>query len=146
MQDSIAPETLDVAFDQPALIANAGILPAVLLARRMQIGELIDERLGLSDKVANANRGDKLLTLAYSSLLGGEWISDVSVLGAGETSRILGIRAKAPSTVGTFLRGFRRANVRQLDAVSRIVLRRAWALGAGPGDGSLKIDVDSGPV
>lgn len=143
MRHSITPETLDVAFDQESLIANAGILPAVLLTRRMQVGELIDERLGLSDKFANANRGDKLLTLTYSSLLGGEWISDVSVLGAGETSRILGIRAKAPSTVGTFLRSFGWANVRQLDAVSRIALKRAWALGAGPGDGSLTIDVDS---
>ena len=139
----LPPKPSSSPFDQPALIANAGVLPAVLLTRQMMVGELVDERLGVVDRVANANRGDKLLTLTYSSVLGGEWISDVAVLGSGETSRILGIRPKAPSAVGTFLRGFRWANVRQLDAVPRIVLKRAWALGAGPGDGPFKNNVDS---
>ena len=41
---------------------------------------------------------------------------------------------KAPSTLGTFLRSFRWGHVRQLDRVSRQLLARAWAAGAGPGD------------
>ena len=41
---------------------------------------------------------------------------------------------KAPSTLGTFLRSFRWGHVRQLDRVSRELLARAWAAGAGPGD------------
>ena len=50
---------------------------------------------------------------------------------------------KAPSTLGTFLRSFRWGHVRQLDRVSRELLSRAWAAGAGPGDGPLTIDLDS---
>ena len=50
---------------------------------------------------------------------------------------------KAPSTLGTFLRSFRWGHVRQLDRVSRELLARAWAAGAGPGDGPLTIDLDS---
>ena len=50
---------------------------------------------------------------------------------------------KAPSTLGTFLRSFRWGHVRQLDRVSRELLARAWAAGAGPGDAPLTIDLDS---
>ena len=65
------------------------------------------------------------------------------MLRSGDTARILGLEVKAPSTLGTFLRAFRWHNVRQLDAVSRIALKRAWDMGTGPGDKPLVIDVDS---
>ena len=45
--------------------------------------------------------------------------------------------------MGTFLRSFRWGHVRQLDRVSRELLARAWAAGAGPGDAPLTIDLDS---
>ena len=41
------------------------------------------------------------------------------------------------------LRSFRWGQVRQLDRVSRELLARAWAAGAGPGDWPLTIDLDS---
>ena len=47
------------------------------------------------------------------------------------------------SCLGTFRRSFRWGHVRQLDRVSRELLSRAWAAGAGPGDGPLTIDLDS---
>ena len=60
---------------------------------------------------------------------------------------MLGCTVKAPSTLGTFLRSFRWGHVRQLDRVSRELLARAWAAGAGPrslnNHGSLTIDLDS---
>ena len=56
---------------------------------------------------------------------------------------MLGCVVKAPSTLGTFLRSFRWGHVRQLDRVSRELLARAWAAGAGPGAGPLTIDLDS---
>ena len=56
---------------------------------------------------------------------------------------MLGCVVKAPSTLGTFLRSFRWGHIRQLDRVSRELLSRAWAAGAGPGDGPLTIDLDS---
>jgi hypothetical protein len=49
----------------------------------------------------------------------------------------------APSTLGTFLRAFTCGHVRQLERVLGECLARAWAAGAGPGDGRLVIDVDS---
>jgi ribosomal protein L30/L7E len=56
---------------------------------------------------------------------------------------VLGHRVVAPSTVGTFLRSFTFGHARQLDQVTATILGRAWAAGAGPGDGPLTIDVDS---
>ena len=65
------------------------------------------------------------------------------LLRAGATSRVLGHRVMAASTVGTFLRAFTFGHVRQLDKVTGEILSRAWAAGAGPGDGPLTVDVDS---
>ena len=56
---------------------------------------------------------------------------------------MLGCTVKASSTLGTFLRSFRWDHDRQLDRVSRELLARAWAVGAGPGDEPLTIDLDS---
>ena len=143
MKHSIAPQRLNPAFDDRSLIANAGMLPAVLLLNALRIGELTDQRLSLGNVAGNPNRAAKLLTLICSALAGGDCIEDADVLRSGDTARILGFKAKAPSTLGTFLRGFRWHNVRQLDAISRIALKRAWSMGAGPGNRPLTIDVDS---
>ena len=62
---------------------------------------------------------------------------------SGGTASVLGCTVKAPSTLGTFLRSFRWGHARQLDRVSRELLARAWAAGAGPGDGPLTIGLDS---
>ena len=78
-----------------------------------------------------------------SALAGGDHIDHVDALWAGGTGRVLGFRMKAASTVGTFLRCFRWGHVRQLDRVSRELLARAWAAGAGPGAAPLTIDLDS---
>jgi hypothetical protein len=45
--------------------------------------------------------------------------------------------------LGTFLRAFTFGHVRQLDRVLAQALVRAWAAGAGPGEGCLVVDVDS---
>ena len=49
----------------------------------------------------------------------------------------------APSTLGSFLRAFTFGHVRQLDKVLAEALRRAWALGAGPGADQVVVDLDS---
>jgi hypothetical protein len=76
-------------------------------------------------------------------VLGADSIDDSDVLRAGRTRRLLGGWMPAPSTLGTFLRAFTFGHVRQLDALLGQALQRAWAAGAGPGDGRLVIDVDS---
>ena len=84
-----------------------------------------------------------MLTLVASALAGGDFIDDADVLRTGGTAGAIGCVVKAPSTLGTFLRSFRWGHVRQLDRVSRELLSRAWAAGAGPGEGPLTIDLDS---
>ena len=83
------------------------------------------------------------MTLVCSALAGGDCIDDADALRAGRTERVLGCPVKAPSTLGTFLRSFRWGHVQQLDRVSRTLLARARAAGAGPGEAPLTIDLDS---
>ena len=137
------PDRIQVAFDDPRLVANAGLLLPITLAGRLGLGELADSHLDLGDAPGWANAGDKILTLVASALAGGDCIDDADALRAGGTGRVLGCAVKAPSTLGTFLRSFRWGHVRQLDRVSRELLARAWTAGAGPGDESLTIDLDS---
>ena len=83
------------------------------------------------------------MTLGASALAGDDSIDDADALRYGSTGRVLGWVVKAPSTLGNFLRSFRWGHFRQLDRVSRELLARAWATGAGPGDLPLTIDLDS---
>jgi hypothetical protein len=76
-------------------------------------------------------------------LAGGDGIDDADLLGGGATSQVLGHRVMAPSTLGTFLPAFTFGQVRQLDRVCEQLLTRAWAAGAGPGDGPMTMDLDS---
>ena len=137
------PDRIDVAFDDHRLVANAGLILPTTLARHLGLPQLVDQRLDLGDAPGRANTGDKIMTLVASALAGGDCIDDADVLRTGGTARTLGGTVKAPSTLGTFLRSFRWGHVRQLDRVSRELLARAWAAGAGPGDAPFTIDLDS---
>ena len=137
------PDRIDIAFDDDRLVDHAGLLLPATLAGRLGLRELVDAQLDLGDAPGRANAGDKLLTLVASALAGGECIDDAAALRAGGTASVLGCTVKAPSTLGTFLRSFSWGHVRQLDRVSRKLLARSWAAGAGPGDAPLMIDLDS---
>ena len=137
------PDRIQIAFDDTRLVNNAGLLFPATLALRLGLSQLVQEHLDLGDAPGRANTGDKMLTLVASALAGGDCIDDADALRSGSTGRVLGCVVKAPSTLGTFLRSFRWGHVRQLDRVSRELLERAWAAGAGPGDGPLTIDLDS---
>jgi hypothetical protein len=136
-------DRVDTAFDGTQLVADAGLLLPATLAHHLGLRELVNRHLNLGRTPGQANRGDKLLTLIMSALAGGDCIDDSDALRAGGTERVLGFRVKAPSTLGTFLRSFRWGHVRQLDRVSRELLARAWAAGAGPGSAPFTIDLDS---
>jgi hypothetical protein len=143
MRSSHSLDRLDTAFDDEHLVADAGLVLPATLAHHLGLGELVDAHLDLGPAVGRANVGDKFLTLVMSALAGGDHIDHANALRAGDTGRVLGFRVKAASTLGTFLRGFRWGHVRQLDRVSRELLKRAWAAGAGPGSEPLTIDLDS---
>ena len=142
----LPPERSDrihVAFDDHRLVANAGLILQVTLAQRPGLGELVDRRVDLGRASGRANTGDKMMTLVASALAGGDCIAAADAPRTGSTGRVLGRVVKAPSTLGTFLRSFRWGHVRQLDRVSRELLVRGWAAGAGPSDDPLTIDLDS---
>ena len=137
------PDRIQIAFDDDRLVDHAGLLLPATLAGRLGLRELADAHLDLGDAPGRANAGDKLLTLVASALAGGDCIADADAMRAGGTASVLGCTMKAPSTLGTFLRSFRWGHVRQLDHVSRKLLARAWADGAGPGAAPFTIDLDS---
>ena len=137
------PDRIQITFDDHRLVANAGLILPTTLARHLGLPQLVQECLDLGNAPGRANTGDKIMTLVASALAGGDCIDDADVLRTGGTARTLGGTVKAPSTLGTFLRSFRWGHVRQLDRVSRELLARAWAAGAGPGDTPLTIDLDS---
>ena len=137
------PDRIRVSFDDHRLVANAGLILPATLALHLGLPQLVRMHLDLGDAPGRANTGDKMMTLVASALAGGDCIDDADVLRTGGTACALGCVVKAPSTLGTFLRSFRWGHVRQLDRVSRQLLARTWAAGAGPGDSPLTIDLDS---
>jgi hypothetical protein len=132
-----------VVFDDPNLVANAGLVTVATLAVRLGLERLINQTVRLVGRVGGANPGSKILTLVHMLVAGGSHIDHADMLRSGDTRRVLPFRVAAPSTLGTFLRSFTFGHVRQLDAVIAETLRRVWALGAGPGGDRLVIDIDS---
>jgi hypothetical protein len=136
-------DQVDIAFDDQRAVASAGLLLPATLAERLGIEQVTDQLVDLGDRPGRARPGRKLLTLVHAMVAGGDCIDDVELLRCGSTQAVLGHRVMAASTVGTFLRSFTFGHTRQLDQVTARVLGRAWAAGAGPGDGPLVVDVDS---
>jgi hypothetical protein len=136
-------DQVDIAFDDPRAVAHAGLLLPATLAERLGIERATDQLVDLGDRPGAARPGRKLLTLVHALAAGGDCIDDVELLRAGSTASVLGHRVMAASTVGTWLRSFTFGHVRQLDKVTGEILGRAWAAGAGPGDGPLTVDIDS---
>lgn len=145
MPSSHSLDRIAVTFDDENLVANAGLLAPASLAERLGLRELLDKTVELGDVAGHANVGAKAMTVIHSVLAGADSIDDCDVLRAGATSTVLGHVVAAPSTIGTFLRAFSWAHTRQLDSVSKTMLARAWAAGAGPQDRAapFTIDLDS---
>jgi len=134
---------VEVCFDDERAVSDAGIVLAATLADRLGIETLVEQAVCLGDRPGAANPGAKVMTLVSAMALGADCIDDCDVLRSGRTGQVLGHQVVAPSTLGTFLRSFTFGHVRQLDRVLGQALERAWAAGAGPGDGRLTVDVDS---
>lgn len=101
MVASERPDRILIAFHDPSLVANAGLLLPVTLAHRLDLHELMDSHLDLGDAPGRVNTGDKLTTLVASALAGGDCIDNVDALRASRTGRVLACAVKAPSTLGT---------------------------------------------
>lgn len=136
-------DRVDATFDDPNLVANAGLLLVATLSARLGMEAVIDSMVRLVGRVGGARPGRKVLTLVHAMIAGATHIDHADMLRAGASGRVLSHRVMAPSTVGTFLRAFTFGHIRQLEAVTAEVITRAWRLGVGPADGRLVIDVDS---
>jgi hypothetical protein len=136
-------DRIEVTFDEPHLVANAGLLLVATLVVRLGLERLINSTVNLSGRIGGALPGRKVLTLVHAMVAGGSHIDHADLLRAGATQSVLPHRVMAPSTLGTFLRAFTFGHVRQLDRVLGETLRRAWALGAGPGASQMVVDLDS---
>lgn len=138
MQLSHTRPVTSVRFDDPNLIAAAGLLPVMALAQSCGLIAAADQRLTLpTDRGAHA--GDKLASIIAGMLTGADSISDLQILRHGALPQLFD-RPYAPSTLGSFLRTFTFGHVRQLDSVAAGLLHQ---LGART---ELFDGIDSGPV
>jgi hypothetical protein len=120
MQSSHAATAVDVAFDDPNLIADAGLVPVVALAEQVGLPELVGEHPAILDAAnsAGANPVAKVMSLVAGMVAGADSIADVDRLRhAG--NHLVFEQVRAPSTVGTFLRAFTHGHVQQLNRVLR---------------------------
>lgn len=140
---SRAIDRIEVTFDDETLVADAGLIVPATLMVRLGLEQLINRSVRLVGQIGGALPGRKVLTLVAAILVGGSHIDHADRLRAGATQAVLPFRVMAPSTLGTFLRAFTFGHIRQLDRVIAETIRRAWALGAGPGSNAVTIDVDS---
>jgi hypothetical protein len=143
---SSSSRTIDrvaVTFDEPNLVANAGLLLVATVAARLGLERLANATIDLSGREGGFQPGRKILTLVHAMVAGASHIDHADLLRAGSTAKVLGHRVMAPSTLGTFLRSFTCGHVRQFEKLIGQALAAAWGLGAGPGEGRLVVDVDS---
>ncbi|UAL28369.1 IS1380 family transposase [Nocardioides rotundus] len=103
-------------FDDPNLVAYGGLAPALALAERAGLADLVTEHLTLT-KPGSANAHLKVPALVAGMVAGADSIDDMDLLRHGGMNRLF-TGARAPSTLGTFLRTFTFGHVRQLDAVA----------------------------
>ena len=124
-------------------MADAGLILVATLVSRLGLEALVDTTVRFTDRAGGFRPGRKVLTLVHAMVAGASHIDHAERVRAGATGGVLGHRVMAPSTLGSFLRAFSFGHVRQLDAVIAESLRRAWALGTGPGTSRLVVDIDS---
>lgn len=122
MRSSHSAAATRASFDDPNLVSHAGLVPVVRLAEQVGLPELVDEWLKVPGSTG-ANAGAKVSSIVAGMVTGADSIDDLDVVRHGAMSRLFtGIRA--PSTLGTFLRGLCWGDVSSLEAVARRVLPR----------------------
>jgi hypothetical protein len=146
MRSSHTAGTVDVVFDDPNLIADAGLLPVVALAEQVGLPGLVAEHVTISGAAnsAGANPAAKVMSLLAGMVTGADSIADVDRLRQAGNAVVFD-EIRAPSTLGTFLRAFTHGHVQQLNAVLRkTVVALAQRVPLLPGaDEVVFVDVDS---
>jgi hypothetical protein len=114
---------VDAVFDDPNLIADAGLVPLIALAEQAGLPGLVLEHLAIvdADNAAGANPHAKVMSLVAGMAAGADSIEDVDRLRHAGNRHVFG-EMRAPSTLGTFLRAFTHGHVQQLNTVLRASL------------------------
>ena len=99
-------DRIAVTFDDPNLVANAGLLLIATLVRRLGLEALCNATIRLGGRAGGFQPGRKILTLVHAMVAGASHIDHADMLRAGSTAAVLPHRVMAPSTLGTFLRAF----------------------------------------
>lgn len=146
MQLSHAAAVVDAVFDDPNLIADAGLVPVMALAERSGLPGLVAEHVAITNTAnsAGANPAAKVMSLLAGMIAGADSITDVDRLRHAGNSVVFD-QIRAPSTLGSFLRAFTHGHVQQLNAVLRqslIALARQVSLLPGA-DEVVFVDLDS---
>ncbi|MFD4263748.1 IS1380 family transposase [Streptomyces sp. NPDC058534] len=119
MQSSHAAGHVSARFDEPNLIADAGLLPLVALAERAGLPALAaGVRIEAAGNSGGAHAPAKVMSLLGAMCAGADSIEDADRLRHGAMNRAFG-GIRAPSTLGTFLRSFTHGHNRQLHRVHR---------------------------
>jgi len=146
MQVSHTPAAVSAVFDDPNLVAYAGLVPVMRLAERCGLSRLAAAKVKLTGarNGAGAAADAKVTSIVAGMAAGADSIDDLNVLRHGAMPAVFaGVRA--PSTLGTFLRSFTHGHALQLQAVHRRFLAALAAhtpLLPGAGEKAF-IDVDS---
>jgi hypothetical protein len=115
--DQLRNPGTSAAFDDPNLVAHAGLVPVMALAERAGLHELAAGHVRPGGD-CGASAGLKTACLVACMAAGADSIDDMGLLRHGAAGELFdGIRA--PSTLGSFLRSFTRGNVRQADKAGR---------------------------
>jgi hypothetical protein len=115
-----APAKTHAIFDDEHVIGYAGLAPIMRLAERCGLPVLAAEHVTAADP-HRANTPAKIASIVAGMALGADSIEDLDLLRHGGMDKMFdGIRA--PSTLGTFLRGKSWGGVRQIEKLSRRML------------------------
>jgi hypothetical protein len=80
-------DRVEAIFDDPTLVADAGLMVPATLMVRLGLESLIDDMVRLVDRVGGAHPGRKILTLVASILAGGSHIDHADRLRAAPPRR-----------------------------------------------------------
>jgi hypothetical protein len=146
MQVSHTPAAVSALFDDPNLIAQAGLVPVLRLAERCGLSRLVTEKVKLAGarNGAGAAADAKVTSIVAGMAAGADSIDDLAMLRHGAMPTLFG-GIRAPSTLGTFLRAFSHGHALQLHAAHRGFLGELAAhTPLLPGSDAMAfIDVDS---
>lgn len=78
-------DRIAVTFDEPGLVANAGLTLIATRTRRLGFEELVDAMVDISSTLGGFSPGRKVLTLVHAMVAGATHIDHADVLRAGAT-------------------------------------------------------------